>query len=46
MNLEQVSKKYNISDSFLNSKEDGLTVVYKSIGDLIPKLKKNEIKEE
>lgn len=46
MNLEQISKKYNISDSFLNSKEDGLSVVYKSISDLVVKLKRNEIKEE
>ena len=46
MNLEQISKKYNISDSFLNSKEDGLLVVSKSIGDLIVKLKRNEIEGE
>ena len=46
MNLDQISKKYNISDSFLNSKEDGLLVVSKSIGDLIVKLKLNEIEGE
>jgi hypothetical protein len=46
MNLEQISKKYNISDSFLNSKEDGLLVVSKSVNDLIVKLKKNEIQSE
>ena len=37
-NLQQIAHKYRISDNFLNSKEDGLMVVSKSIQDLISQL--------
>lgn len=39
MRLQDISIKYNISDSFLNSKEDGLKVAAKSIDDIIAELK-------
>lgn len=43
MRLQDVCVKYRISDSFLNSKEDGLKVAAKSIDDIIAELKqKNE----
>ena len=35
MNLQQVAQKYRIADHFLNSKDDGLLVVSKSIQDLL-----------
>lgn len=43
MRLQDVCVKYRISDSFLNSKEDGLKVAAKSIDDIIAELRrKNE----
>jgi len=39
MTLEEVGKKYGISDAFLNSKEDGLIVAAKSLQDIIRELK-------
>jgi hypothetical protein len=39
MTIEQISKKYNISTNFLNSKDDALTIIAESIVDL-----KNEIR--
>ena len=43
MRLQDVCVKYRISDSFLNSKEDGLKVAAKSIDDIIGELtRKNE----
>jgi hypothetical protein len=39
MRLQDVCVKYRISDSFLNSKEDGLKVAVKSIDDIINELK-------
>ena len=43
MRLQDVCVKYRISDSFLNSKEDGLKVAAKSIDDIITELRrKNE----
>lgn len=39
MTLEDVGKKYNISDAFLNSKEDGLVIAYRSINEIIHELK-------
>lgn len=46
MNLEQVGRKYKVSDSFLNSKDDGLLVAAKSIDDILLKLQYNIPKEE
>ena len=37
-NLHQIAHKYRISDHFLNSKDDGLLVVSKSLQDLIGQL--------
>jgi hypothetical protein len=34
MNLQQICKKYGVSDSVLNSKDDGLLVVIESLKDL------------
>lgn len=39
MTLEEVGKKYGISDAFLNSKEDGLVVAARSIQDIVRELK-------
>jgi hypothetical protein len=41
MNLDEIGKKYKISDSYLNSKEDGLMVAAKSIDDLIRQIEYN-----
>lgn len=38
MNLQQIAKKYKISESFLSSKEDGLIVGSKSIKEIIREL--------
>lgn len=38
MNLQEIANKFRISDNFLNSKEDGLLVVSKSLQDLILQL--------
>jgi len=46
MRLQDVCVKYRISDSFLNSKEDGLKVAAKSIDDIIAELtRKNQSPE-
>lgn len=45
MTLEQVCRKYKISDSFLNSKEDALMIAALSIEELIGKLQGNTSKE-
>ena len=34
MNLQQICKKYGVSDSVLNSKDDALIVVVQSLKDL------------
>jgi hypothetical protein len=39
MTLEEVGKKYGISDAFLNSKEDGLVVAARSIQDIVRELR-------
>lgn len=39
MTLEEVGRKYGISDAFLNSKEDALIVAAKSLQDIIRELK-------
>ena len=38
MNLTEIARKFRISDNFLNSKEDGLLIVSKSLQDLIGQL--------
>ena len=42
MNLTQISKKYGISESFLNSKEDALSVASESLKDIQNQLKDNQ----
>jgi hypothetical protein len=39
MTIQEICVKYRISDSFLNSKEDGLKVAAKSIDDIIAELR-------
>jgi hypothetical protein len=46
MNLDQIGRKYKISDSYLNSKDDALSVAATSIDDLIFKLQYNIPKDE
>ena len=46
MNLTQIGKKYRISDSYLNSKDDALIIAAKSIDDILFKLQYNIPKEE
>ena len=45
MTLTQVAQKYRVSEAFLNSKEDALIVVYKSVGELIGELNQGKIDE-
>ena len=45
MNLTEISRKFRISDNFLNSKEDGLLIVQSSINDLISELNLGVIDE-
>jgi len=42
MNLQEIAKKFRISDNFLNSKEDGLLIVASSLQDIIGELNRNE----
>jgi ribosomal protein S15P/S13E len=44
-NLQQIAHKFRISENYLNSKEDGLIVVAKSITDLINELKTSKLDE-
>ena len=46
MNLQQIGQKYKVSDNFLNSKDDALSIAATSIDDLIFKLQYNIPKEE
>jgi hypothetical protein len=39
MTLEEVGKKFGISDAFLNSKEDALIVGARSLQDIVRELK-------
>jgi len=45
MNLTEVSRKYRVSEAFLNSKEDGLLVVASSLQDIIKELNSGKIDE-
>ena len=44
-NLQQIAHKFRISESYLNSKEDGLLIVAKSITDLINELNGSKLDE-
>ena len=46
MNLQQIGKKYKVSENFLNSKDDALSIAATSIEDLIFKLQYTVPKEE
>ena len=41
-NLQEIAKKFRVSDNFLNSKEDALLIVASSMVDLIGELNQNE----
>jgi len=42
MNLQQVANKYRISENALGSKEEGLTVISKSIREVIQEMEKTQ----
>jgi hypothetical protein len=46
MNLQQIGKKYKVSENFLNSKDDALSVAATSIDDILFKLQYNLPKEQ
>lgn len=46
MNLQQIGAKHKVSENFLQSKEDGLTIGVASIDDLIYEIKKGQIENE
>lgn len=41
-NLQQIARKFRVSDNFLNSKEDGLLIVAQSLQDIIGELNRTE----
>ena len=42
-NLQEIAKKFRISDNFLNSKEDGLLIVASSLQDIIGEMNSGNI---
>lgn len=42
MTLQEICKKFRISDSYLNSKDDGLLIAASSIQDIIAELNSND----
>jgi hypothetical protein len=46
MNLQDVARKHKVSDNFLQSKEDGLSIGATSIDDLIFQIKKGTLEPE
>ena len=44
MRLQDVCTKYRVSDSYLNSKEDGLLVAASSIQDLIAEINQSSVR--
>ena len=44
MRLQDVCTKYRVSDSYLNSKEDGLLVAASSIQDLIKEINQSSVR--
>jgi|TARA_B110000003_G_scaffold275747_1_gene319318 hypothetical protein len=42
MTLQEICKKFRISDSYLNSKDDGLLIAASSIQDIISELNSNK----
>tara|TARA_B100000900_G_scaffold77954_1_gene62439 strand:+ start:4912 stop:5124 length:213 start_codon:yes stop_codon:yes gene_type:complete len=45
MNLQEIARKFRVSDNFLNSKEDGLLIVHSSLQDIIGELNRGKIDE-
>ena len=43
MNLTEIARKFRVSDNYLNSKEDGLVIVYSSLQDIIGELNSGDI---
>lgn len=43
MNLQQIARKFRVSDNFLNSKEDGLLIVASSLQDIIGEMNSGQI---
>jgi hypothetical protein len=46
MNLQEIGKKHGVSDNFLQSKDDGLSIGVASIDDLIFEIKKGNLEGE
>ena len=46
MNLQQISKKYGISDAYLNSKDDALMIAVSSLVDVQSMVAGNQPKEQ
>lgn len=46
MNLQQISKKYGISDAYLNSKDDALMIAVSSLVDVQTMVMGNQPKEQ
>jgi len=42
-NLQEIAKKFRISDNFLNSKEDGLLIVASSLQDIIGEMNSGQV---
>ena len=42
-NLQEIARKFRISDNFLNSKEDGLLIVASSLKDIIGEMNSGDI---
>lgn len=40
MNIQDVARKYKISENFLNSKDDGYNISIESVNDIILEIKK------
>ena len=45
MNLQQIADKFRISDSYLNSKEDGLLITASSLQDIIREMNSGKLDE-
>jgi len=43
MNLTEIARKFRVSDNYLNSKEDGLTIVAESLKDIITEMNSGNI---
>ena len=43
MNLKEISRKFRVSENFLNSKDDGLLIVASSLKDIIGEMNRGDI---